>query len=191
MKGRNCVAIGMDRRLGAQYKTLSTNFQRVYKMTDKCLTGFIGLAGDIQTFSSYLKSRLNLYQLKEGRPMGSKTVAHLVTNTLYSKRFGPYFIEPIIAGLDENNEAYLATSDLIGCLTDSDNFFCVGPATELLLGVCESYYRPDLGPNELFEVVAQSLMAGVDRDAFSGWGAVVYLITPDGITAKTLQTRMD
>ena len=44
---------------------------------------------------------------------------------------------------------------------------------------------------ELFEATAQALLAGVDRDALAGWGAVVYLVTPEGVTAKTLKGRMD
>jgi 20S proteasome subunit beta 3 len=40
-------------------------------------------------------------------------------------------------------------------------------------------------------VTAQSMLAGIDRDALAGWGAVVYLITPDGVTARTLKGRMD
>ena len=31
----------------------------------------------------------------------------------------------------------------------------------------------------------------VDRDAFSGWGAVVYVIENDKVTKRTLKARMD
>lgn len=62
---------------------------------------------------------------------------------------------------------------------------------EALIGVCESLWKPDLEPDELFEVVAQCLLAGVNRDAFSGWGAVVYVITKDKTIARTLKGRMD
>lgn len=31
-------------------------------------------------------------------------------------------------------------------------------------------------PEELFEVLSQSLLAAVDRDAISGWGAVVHIM---------------
>ncbi|CAG9332571.1 PSMB3 [Blepharisma stoltei] len=191
IKGKNCVAIAMDRRLGAQYKTVSTTFQRVFKMTDKCLAGFIGLGGDVQTIGADLKYKLNLYALKENRQIQPKTLSWLISNMLYGRRFGPYFIEPLVAGLDENNEPYISTSDSIGCMTDGDNFFCIGTASELMLGACESFVKPDLEAEELFEVASQCLLSALDRDAFSGWGAVVYIITPAGITARTLKARMD
>ena len=31
-------------------------------------------------------------------------------------------------------------------------------------------------PEELFETVTQCLMSGADRDALSGWGAIVYVM---------------
>ena len=191
MKGKNCVAIAMDRRLGSQYKTVSLNYQRVFKMTDKCLTGIVGLGGDIQTLAANLRYRMNIYKLKESREIQPRTLAWLIATSLYERRFSPYFIEPIVAGLDDNNEPYLATTDSIGCMCDGDDFFCIGTASEMLLGACESFYKPNLEPDELFETASQCFMSGLDRDAFSGWGAVVFIITSSGVTAKTLKTRMD
>lgn len=31
-------------------------------------------------------------------------------------RFGPYFIEPVVAGLEEDGTPFIAGADLIGCL---------------------------------------------------------------------------
>lgn len=45
--------------------------------------------------------------------------------------------------------------------------------------------------DELFETMAQCLLASVDRDALSGWGGVVHIITPEGIMSKTLKGRQD
>jgi len=44
---------------------------------------------------------------------------------------------------------------------------------------------------ELFQATSQCLLTGVDRDALAGWGAVVYVITPDKVVARTLKGRMD
>lgn len=57
--------------------------------------------------------------------------------------------------------------------------------------MCESLYRKDLNPEELFEVVSQALLSAVDRDALSGWGAQVKIITLDGILTRDLKARMD
>jgi 20S proteasome subunit beta 3 len=57
--------------------------------------------------------------------------------------------------------------------------------------MCEALYKPDMDPDQLFETLSQSLMSAVDRDAMSGWGGVVHIITKDGVTTKELKARQD
>jgi|TARA_B110000977_G_scaffold171814_1_gene223727 20S proteasome subunit beta 3 len=47
MKGKNCVAIATDTRLSTNLMTIDGNFQRVFKINDKCLMGMSGLATDV------------------------------------------------------------------------------------------------------------------------------------------------
>merc|ERR1719278_1933365 len=61
---------------------------------------------------------MNMYELKETRQMRPKTFANMVSNMLYERRFGPFFVEPIVAGLDPVTfEPYICNMDLIGCIT--------------------------------------------------------------------------
>ena len=117
---------------------------------------------------------------------------------LYEKRFGPYFCEPVVAGLLDDNTPFLSGMDLIGApvftkvysgdviptfllhsfstvillwlqpkvaLSNASlifyssthfyiygqDFVVSGTCTSNLHGMCESLYRPDLSPDELFE----------------------------------------
>eukprot|EP00640_Fibrocapsa_japonica_P005259 CAMPEP_0113934278 /NCGR_PEP_ID=MMETSP1339-20121228/1621_1 /TAXON_ID=94617 /ORGANISM="Fibrocapsa japonica" /LENGTH=201 /DNA_ID=CAMNT_0000936011 /DNA_START=214 /DNA_END=819 /DNA_ORIENTATION=+ /assembly_acc=CAM_ASM_000762 len=191
MAGKNCVGICSDLRLGMQAQTVATDFPKVFKMNDRLFLGLTGLATDIQTMQQLLKFRLNMYKLKEEREMRPEVFSAMMSSVLYEKRFGPYFVEPIIAGLKDDNTPFLSTMDLIGCESKTDDFVVAGTCTPNLYGMCESLYRPDQGPDELFETLSQCLLSSVDRDAVSGWGAVVHIITPDGITSKMLKGRMD
>lgn len=49
MKGKNCVGIAVDTRLGVQFQTIATNFQKVFKLQDNILLGMTGLASDCIT----------------------------------------------------------------------------------------------------------------------------------------------
>ena len=62
--------------------------------------GLAGLATDQQTFYEKLKFRMAMYSLREERDIKPASFGKLVSSLLYEKRFGPYFIEPVIAGLD-------------------------------------------------------------------------------------------
>ena len=45
--------------------------------------------------------------------------------------------------------------------------------------------------DDLFEVISQALLNAQDRDALSGWGATVSVITKDAITTRLLKGRQD
>ena len=101
-----------------------------------------------------------------------------------------------MAGLDYDKtkktwKPVLVSYDLIGCMDANNTFAVGGTCTELLYGACESFYKDDMGPDELFEVVSQALLASIDRDILSGWGAVVHILTPTQLITKKLVTRVD
>lgn len=124
--------------------------------------------------------RVNMYTIKEEREIEPETFAHLVSSTLYEHRFGPYFIEPVIAGLSKTPSGgvkpFIAATDLIGCLNFAKDFVVAGTASSKLFGVAEGLWEPDLEPEDLFETISQTLLNAVDRDAYSGWGAVVHVM---------------
>jgi 20S proteasome subunit beta 3 len=91
-------------------------------------------------------------------------------------RFSPWFCEPIVAGLDSNNDPFLSGMDLIGAPVFTNDYVVAGTCTANLLGTCEALYKPDMNPDELFEVLSQCLLASIDRDALSGWGAIVHIM---------------
>jgi len=192
MKGKGCVAIAADRRLGVRGHTVSTDFKKIYEMGPTLMIGLPGLASDTLTVSQRLKFRINLYELRENRRISPKTFASVVSNMLYERRFGPYFIEPVIAGIDpKTGEPFIACTDVIGCLEEPEDFVVAGTATEQAFGMCETLWEPNLEPDDLFETISQALVNAVDRDAGSGWGAVVYVIEKDKVTERTVKTRMD
>ena len=62
-----------------------------------------------------------------------------------SCRFGYYFVEPVIAGLDpKTNEPFIGAMDLIGCPDITTDFVVGGTCQEQLYGMCETLWRPDM-----------------------------------------------
>ncbi|KAJ3616479.1 hypothetical protein MTP99_005799 [Tenebrio molitor] len=192
MKGDKCVSIASDKRFGIQAQTIATNFQKIFEMGPLLYVGLPGLATDTQTVMEKLRFRKNLYELKENRPMSPKVFSAMLSNMLYENRFGPFFVEPIVAGLDPHTyEPFICNMDLIGCPNQPNDFVVGGTASAQLFGMCESLWEPNLGPDELFETTSQALINAFDRDAISGWGAVVYILEKDKVTVRDLKTRMD
>jgi 20S proteasome subunit beta 3 len=192
MCGDGCVGICADRRLGVrQLQTVALNQQKIFPMHEKCMVGLSGLATDVMTVSAAMKLRHNLFALREDRPMPTPLMMNMISAQLYEKRFGPWFVNPCVAGLDQDNKPMICSYDLIGAISASESFVCSGSAEDQLLGVCESFWRPGMNADELFETMAQCLLAACDRDCLAGWGGVVHIMTPEGITTKYLKGRMD
>ncbi|URE25053.1 hypothetical protein MUK42_07268 [Musa troglodytarum] len=176
MVGKNCFAIASDRRLGVNLQTVATDFQRIFKIHDKLYIGLSGLATDAQTMYQRLVFRHKLYQLREERDMKPQTFASLVSALLYEKRFGPYFCQPVIAGLGDDDVPFICTMDCLGAKELAKDFVVSGTASESLYGACESMYKPNMESEELFETISQALLSSVDRDCLSGWGGHVLLV---------------
>lgn len=192
MRGKNCVAIATDLRFGVQYQTIDTDFEKVFQVNPHMYLGLVGLQTDILTVFDKLQFRKNLYEVRENRTMEPKVYAAMLSSFLYERRFGPYFVEPVIAGLHPKTfEPFICNMDLIGCPNQPDDFVVAGTCGEQLYGMCETLWKPDLEPTDLFETISQSLVNAFDRDAISGWGATVYVIEKDKITKKSLKTRQD
>ncbi|KAF3140579.1 proteasome core particle subunit beta 3 [Orbilia oligospora] len=191
MAGKDCVAIACDLRLGQQALTLSNNFPKIFNYGDVFL-GLTGLATDVQTMHSLFRYKVNLYRLREEREIEPETMANLVSSSLYERRFGPYFVSPVVAGINQRTgKPFICGFDSIGCIDFAKDFIVSGTASDQLFGVAEGLWEPDLEPEDLFETVSQTLLNSLDRDALAGWGAHVYIITKDKVTKRLLRTRQD
>jgi 20S proteasome subunit beta 3 len=147
---------------------------------------------DVQTVHEKLRYDVNLLELREGRPIEPARFEYLVKALLYKHRFGPYYVSPVIAGLNPgDNTPLVRESDHIGAFSKENNFVVGGTADDSLYGICESLWRPGLNPDELFQVISKALISATERDGLSGWGAVVHIITPERVITKEIKTRMD
>lgn len=192
MVGKECIAIACDLRLGNQSLGLANNFEKIFQFGDKTFLGLTGLATDVIGLKETFTLKNNLYKLREEREMEPSTLANLVSSTLYERRFGPWFAGPIVAGLNsKTNVPFICGFDSIGCIDFAKDFIVSGTAADQLYGMCESLYEPNLEPEDLFETISQALLNAVDRDALSGWGAIVYILTKDQVIKRTLKTRQD
>ena len=79
-----------------------------------------------------------MFTIKEFRIIEPSTFAHLVSRTFYSRRFGPYFSKPVIAGLERTSSSgfkpYISGADLISCLNFEEDFIVAGTASDKLFG---------------------------------------------------------
>lgn len=168
------------------------------------MVAFVGLDGDVQSLAETLQMQVNSKLNRvlgfevtgnEGRDRNSRispqSLASLTSHVLYQNR-GRFYVEPLIVGLKERTGVpYLCGMDSIGAQSLSNTFACSGAASKSLYGTAEALWRPDLEADELVEVCGKAFQSALERDCLSGYGAMVYLITKDGVVEFDLASRND
>jgi 20S proteasome subunit beta 3 len=152
MVGKDCVAIACDLRLGMQALTVSNNFPKIFRYDSAVYLGLTGLATDVATVSDLFRYKVNMYRLREERGIAPETFANLVSTTLYERRFGPYFVNPVVAGINPSSgKPFICGFDSIGCIDFAKDFIVTGTADDQLFGMCEGLWEPDLVSLPVFD----------------------------------------
>jgi Proteasome subunit len=77
--------------------------------------------------------------------MEPAVVGNVISSILYERRFGPYFVEPVVAGLQgPEKKPYICAMDLIGAPVFADDFVVSGTSSQALYGLAETLYKPDM-----------------------------------------------
>ncbi len=69
-----------------------------------------------------MEFKVNLYRLRENRNIKVETFINLISAALYEKRWGPYFVQPIVVGLEDGKIPMVASYDSIGCTSTNEHF---------------------------------------------------------------------
>ncbi len=216
MAGNNCVAIAVDKRFGSGPQMINVIPRTVLAPHSQVMIGLVGLEGDVQSLakevSIQISTKMERYlgfgdSLTRDRRISPKSASLLMSHLLYRRRNGPYYVEPIIAGLEKVSnknggaakegsaieyKPFLCAQDLIGAQSKSTQFVCSGAASKSLYGTAEAMWRPDLTPDELVQVLGRAFLSAMERDCLSGYGAVLYLMVGgEGIEEIELASRND
>jgi len=112
MSGQNCVAIAVDKRFGSGPQMVNVSPRHVLIPNSRLVVAFTGLGGDCQSLAEELSIFISS---KMGRASGfgfgggdrsreksisPRAMAALTSHVLYGRRRAPYYVEPIIAGLE-------------------------------------------------------------------------------------------
>lgn len=191
MKGRDVIAIACDRRLGSDAMTVQTNFSKLYVLTPRIVLGLASFVPDCQMVFKELRKHINMFKLNQGRDIEPSEICSLLSYILYSKRFSPYYIDPVIIGFDRDDKPHIYTMDLIGCVDSPSAHASAGTASQNLTGVAEVLYEENMDADELFVITMQTFLNAVDRDALSGWGAEVIVLSPTKRIYREVKGRQD
>ena len=167
------VVVGADHRATMGHFIANKSVQKVFQISDSIALTTAGLVGHAQSLSRTLASELRLYELKRDSPMTVKGAATLTANILVGR---PHHVQLLIVGVDKSGSSVYSIDAAGGSIPDV--YCATGSGSPYMYGVLEDQYRDNMSREEALRVAAKSLLASAQRDAASGNGMDLAVITP-------------
>ena len=179
------VILASEKRVTYGHFVMSKGGQKVFKITNQIGVACAGLVGDMQILTREIEAQANLYNMDVGRPISVRAIAKLMANILFNRRYTPLITQTIVGGIDEEGPS-LYVLDVLGSLLP-DNYAAVGSGTEIAMGVLEERYKKTLNIEEAKKIVYRAIKSAISRDAMSGDGIDLLIITKDNITKESVK----
>ena len=175
------VIVGADHRATMGHFIANKSVQKLFKIGENIALTTAGLVGHAQSLSRTLVAELNLFTLKRGNNMTVKGAATLTANILVGR---PHWVQLLIAGVDADGSHVYSIDSAGGSIPDV--YCATGSGSPYMYGVLEDQYREGMTQKEATQVAAKALLASAQRDAASGNGMDLAVITmKDGFKLLT------
>ena len=181
IKTKEGVVLGSDRRASKGFFIGSKITQKIAKVDETLAIAIAGQLSDAEYLIRVAKAERKLLELRRGFPLTVKESSRLIANLAYSglKSYQPYFVELLVAGVDDNG-GHIYAVDMSGAITTED-FASSGSGSPIAYGVLESVYHKNITNEEAKEIATKAVAAAMERDPGSGNGIDV-LVIPNLVT---------
>jgi len=172
------VVLAADRRATAGTLIAHKRTKKIYKLDENLGLTTAGLVGDLQVLARYIGAEVELYKLKRNASMPVEACATLTANILSGSRYFPYWVQLVIGGWDRNGGHVFSLDAAGGSLPDK--YTSSGSGSPYVYGVLEDQWKDDMTTNEGADLAIRAVTAAMKRDAVSGEGIDVAVISKDG-----------
>jgi 20S proteasome subunit beta 6 len=110
------------------------------------------MVADIETLHKNLVTKVKIYERQNRREPDTESLAQLLGNTLYSRRFMPYYAFNLLCGLDRNGQGIVYGYDAIGSF-DKLTYGCQGSGSDMAAPLLDNQF---VGHNHIMKKVADN-----------------------------------
>jgi proteasome beta subunit len=172
------VILATEKRATMGYMIASKKAKKVYKVAERIGMTTAGGVGDAQQLARILTVECNLYQIRRSRSITVGASATLLSNYLNQNRYFPYYVQLLVGGIDETGPSVYSV-DAMGGATKEEEIVATGSGSPMAYGVLEDRFRKDMSEDEAIDIAVRALKSAMKRDAGSGEGIHVVVITKD------------
>jgi len=197
--GDDYAIIAADTRLSSGYSIHTRHQDKSFKLSEKTVLASTGCWCDTLSLTSLISARMQMYEHLHNKKMSTTAVAQMLSILMYNRRFFPYYVSNVLAGIDENGEGVIYSYDPIGHC-ERKKYSAGGSAGPLLQPVLDSQvgYKNQVGVEKVpipleraKAIIRDTLISAAERDIYTGDGVIFNIITKDGIKQERIDLRKD
>ena len=178
------VVLAAEKRISFGTYVVSKSGKKTFRITDHVGAACAGMVADMQILIRQIESLAKIKALEMRRPMPPNSIAKLVSVMLFERRYFPLLTQVIIGGVD--NKPVIYTLDPLGSLLP-DDYATAGTGAEMAIGVIEASYKPGMTEKDARDLAVKSIRSAVSRDAASGDGVDILVITKKGCKEESIK----
>ncbi len=169
------VVLATERRATMGTMIAHKNTKKLFRIDRHLGLTVAGLVGDAQLLARYLTAEVELYRMKNNRPISVRGAANMLSNILSSQRYFPYWVQLLIGGVDSEGPHVYALDPAGGAIPDK--YVSTGSGSPFVYGILENYYKDDISVSEAVDLAVRAISMSMRRDSASGDGINVATIT--------------
>ena len=201
--GEDYVVCAADTRMSTGYNILTRDYKKIDQMSDKCVLASAGFMADAVTLKKALKARCTTYEFQNDKPMGCVSFAQMLSNTLYYRRFFPYYTFNIVAGLDAGGQERGVHLRRGGVLREdkllvpreragADHARAGQPAQNgVPTRAASAVERDALERIGAVDLVKDCFATAGERDIYTGDTVEIWIINKDGVRKEYQELKLD
>jgi len=202
--GKDYSIVAGDTRMSTGYSIKTRNASKIYQINHKTVLGTGGFRGDITTLQKTIRAKVTQYEHQHNDTILPHAMAQSLANTLYGKRFFPYYTWNVLAGLDEDGVGVVYSYDPVGNY-ERVRVSVTGSGESLIqplldnqlerqhqaLGAKPPPLSIDLELDEAIDLVKDAFISAGERDIRTGDSVEICIITAEGIRMETHPLSID
>ena len=176
------LVLASERRIAYGNFVVSKTTKKTFVITPHVGAACAGLVADMQILSLQVSALAKIRKMEIKRDVPPNTIAKMMSNMMYERRFFPLLTQVIVGGLV--GSPVIFTLDPLGSVLP-DDYAAVGTGAEMALGILDQQYKKELNEAEATDLAVKSVRAAIMRDSASGDNIDVLVIDKNGIKETT------
>ncbi|XP_031350552.1 proteasome subunit beta type-1-like [Photinus pyralis] len=200
--GADYAVIAADTRLSSgsfPFAIYTREQKKLFQLTEKTIIGFSGCWCDVVTFRRIMQAQMQSYRLQHNKTMSVTAIAQLASTLMYYKRFFPFWMSTVLAGLDDDGAGCVFGYDPLG-FYERRSYACAGSGGKYIYSFFDSWIaRKDvtcahaevMGLEDAIEITKDAYISASERDIFTGDSVQIRIVDENGVDYDEINLRKD